>query len=282
MSKSIRIHIIRIVAVLALSMAASPRVSLAQQPAASQLPARIEPAARQLLDQTIQALGGPAFLSAKSLTSRGRMFFFVDGNTAGMQPFVSQTLYPDKNRTTISKAKKSLSMDTGTVTYEGETKPITLVNNGEMGWEIDQYGTIAQTDQQLQGWIRANRYTLTNLLRVEINRPGILIQKGGVDFVDNVATQVIDIIEPGGNNIRLDLDKRTNLPTHVTYRVRNTKINDWDEYSDAYSEFKPIDGILTPMHVTRYLNGDRIGETFRNEAKYNQDYPPEYFTAKAP
>ena len=34
------------------------------------------------------------------------------------------------------------------------------------------------------------------------------------------------------------------------------------------------------MHITRYLNGDRIGETFRNSAKYNEEYPPNYFTAE--
>jgi hypothetical protein len=252
-----------------------------QQPANPPPPARVDPGAQVLLDRTIQTLGGPAFLSAKSLSSRGRMFFFIDGNTAGMQPFVSQTLYPDKNRTTISKAKKNLSMDTGNLTYEGETRPITLVNNGNMGWQIDQSGTIAQTDKQIQGWILANHYTLTNLLRIEIHKPGVLIQKGIVDFIDNVPTQIIDIIEPGGVEIRLDLDKRTNLPMRVTYRVRNTRTNDWDEYSDAYSDYKPIDGIMTPMHVTRYLNGDRIGETFRNEAKYNENYPENYFTGPA-
>jgi hypothetical protein len=32
------------------------------------------------------------------------------------------------------------------------------------------------------------------------------------------------------------------------------------------------------MHITRYLNGDRIGETFRISAKYNEEYPANYFT----
>jgi hypothetical protein len=266
-------------ATLALFMAATLHPLSGQQPPASPLPQRVDPQARQLIDRTIKNLGGPAFLNAKSLTTRGRMFFFQDGTTAGMEPFVSQVAYPDKSRTTISKAKKSLSMDTGNITYGGETKPIILINNGADGWEIDQYGMIAQTDKQLKGWILSNRFNLMNLLRLKINEPGVLIQKGEVDFVDNVATQGINIIEAGGNTIRLDLDRRTNLPMRITYRVRNPIINDWDEYSDAYSDYKEIDGVMTPMHITRYLNDDRIGETFRNEAKYNQDYPEGTFTA---
>jgi hypothetical protein len=58
------------------------------------------------------------------------------------------------------------------------------------------------------------------------------------------------------------------------------KDNAWDDYSDAYSDYKLIDGIQFPMHITRYLNGDRIGETFRNYAKVNEEYSPNYFTAQ--
>jgi hypothetical protein len=250
----------------------------AQQPAAPQLPRRVEPQAGQMLDRTIKALGGQAFLNAKSLTCRGRIFFFQDGTTAGMEPFVSQVVYPDKRRIVIAKNKKNISMDTGNVTYEGETKPIVLINNGEKGWELDQAGLIAQTDQQLQNWILATRYSLENLLRRRINEPGVLIQVGKVDFVDNTATQGIEIIAAGGTSVRLDLRHDTFIPSRITYRVRNVKEDAWDEYSDAYAEYKTIDGIQTPMHITRYLNGDRIGETFRNYAKYNEEYPSNFFT----
>jgi hypothetical protein len=262
---------------LALALGVCVSVLHAQQPVATPPPTRIDAQSRQLLDRTIQALGGQAFLNAKSLTSKGRAFFFRDGNTAGMQPFVSQVVYPDKRRFTFGKNKKILSMDTGNVSYEGETKSVTLINNGKKGWELDQYGLIAQPEQQLQGWILSNRYSLESLLRQRINDAGVLIQFGKVDFVDNVRTQSIEIIESGGISIRLDVSPTTFLPTRIYYRVWNARDKARDEYSDAYSEYKVIDGIQLPMHVTRYLNGDRIGETFRNFAKLNEDYPEKLF-----
>lgn len=249
-----------------------------QQPAVSQLPRHVDPQAGQMLDRTIQALGGQTFLAAKSLTCKGRVFFFQEGRTAGMEPFESRFVYPDKRRLVIAKSKKNISMDTGNVTYEGETKPIVLINNGDKGWELDQSGLIAQTDQQLQNWILSNRYSLENLLRLRINEPGVLIQMGKVDFVDNTATQGIEIIAAGGTSVRLDLRHDTYIPSRITYRVRNVKEDAWDEYSDAYADYKTVDGIQTPMHITRYLNGDRIGETFRNFAKYNEEYPSDNFT----
>jgi hypothetical protein len=250
-------------AVLATMILASSGALAAQQPAASPLPGRFDPQARQMLDRAIQALGGPAFLSAKSLSTKGRAFFFQDGETAGMEPFESWVVYPDKRRFSY-----------------GKTKPVILINNGDKGFELDRYGLIAQPDQQLQGWILGNRYSLENLLRLRINQPGVLVQIGKVDFVDNAATQGIEITEPGETAVRLDLHRQTFLPTRISYRVRNVKEEAWDDYSDTYADYKTVDAIATPMHVTRYLNGNRVGETFRNFAKYNEEYPPNYFTAE--
>jgi hypothetical protein len=261
--KSLSTRILRNLGAFAVVIWMIPGTLPAQQPATPQHPARIDPQARQMLDRAIQALGGRAFLTAKSLTTKGRVFFFQDGATAGMEPYQSYVLYPDKRRFSY-----------------GKTKPVILINNGDKGWELDRYGLIAQPDQQLQGWTLSNRYSIENLLRLRINEPGVLIQMGKVDFVDNVPTQGIEIIAPGGTSVRLDLHRRTFIPSRITYRARNVKEEAWDDYSDAYADYKTVDGIQTPMHVTRYLNGDRIGETFRNSAQYNEEYPPTYFTAE--
>jgi hypothetical protein len=256
-------RVFRIFGLMALVISMIPGALPAQQPASRQLPQHVDPQARQMLDRAIQILGGQAFLTAKSLTTTGHVFFFQDGSTAGVQPYQSWFLYPDKRRFSY-----------------GKTKPVILINSGDKGWELDRYGLINQPDTQLQGWIISNRYSLENLLRLRINEPGVLIQLGKVDFVDNIPTQGIDIVEPGGASVRLDLHRQTLIPSRISYRVRNVKENDWDDYADAYSDYKTIDGIETPMHITRYLNGDRVGETFRNSAKYNDDYPSNYFTAE--
>lgn len=232
----------------------------AQQSPPHRLPGAVDPQARQMLDRVIQLLGGQAFLNAKSLTTKGRVFFFQDGETAGMEPYQSWFVFPDKRRFSY-----------------GKTKPVILINNGDEGWELDRYGLIIQPEQQLKGWILSNRYSLENLLRVRIKQPGVLIQMGRVDFVDNVPTQGIDITEPEGTSVRLDLNRHTYLPTRISYRVRNVKEDAWDDYSDAYADYKMVDDIQIPMHVTRYLLGNRIGENFRNFAKFNDDYPPHYF-----
>ena len=235
-----------------------PALNAGQNPPT--LPSRIDPKAQELIDRAIQALGGPAFLRFKTLTTRGRIFTISEGSTSGFAPFQSAVEYPDKRRFAY-----------------GKKKPVVLVNNGDRAWQLDRYGMTRQPPEQVRRWQISNRQSLENLLRLRIHEPGLLIQAGGVDFVDNVATRVVDIIEPRDVHAKLYLHKQTYLPVRIAYRVQNPETKEWEEYADVYSDYQTVQGIQTPMHISRFLDEERVSEVFRNSAKYDETYPPGYF-----
>ena len=68
---------------------------------------------------------------------------------------------------------------------------------------------------------------------------GVLIQMGKVDFVDNIPTQGIEIIGAGRDQRPSGFASANLLPCRISYRVRNVKEDAWDDYSDAYSDYKP-------------------------------------------
>ena len=234
------------------------RLRAEQNPA--ELPSRIDPKAQQVIDRVIRALGGPAFLNMKRLTTRGRIYSIRDESTSGFAPFESYVEYPDKRR--FSYGKKN---------------PVILINNGDQEWELDRFGQTSQTPEQVRRWKISNRYSLENLLRLRIHEPGILIQPGGVDFVDNVATQALGMVDAQETQLKMDLNRQTILPVSITYRVRDPKTGDWTEFADVYSDYKNIQGIMTPMHIARFIDGDRVSEVFRSFAHYDDDYPATYF-----
>jgi hypothetical protein len=224
------------------------------------LPSRIDPKAQQVVDRVIQALGGPAFLKVKRLTTRGRIYSIREEATSAFAPFESFVEYPDKRRFSY-----------------GKNPPVILINNGDQAWELDRYGQTAQPAEQVRRWRISNHYSLENLLRLRIHEPGMLIQPGGVDFVDNVATQALDMVDAQGTQLKLDLNRQTVLPVRITYRVRDPKTGDWSEFADVYSDYKNIQGIMTPMHIARFLDDERVSEVFRSSAQYDDEYPPSYF-----
>jgi len=222
---------------------------------------QINPVAKELLDKAVQAMGGPAFLQAKNLTTRGRVFIISEGATSGFAKFENTDEYPHKRRFGY-----------------GEKNAVVLVNNGERGWQLDRFGVIRQKPDQVHRWMVANRYSLENTLREVIREPGLLIQNGGTDFVDNLPARVVEIVDGRQVRIKVYLHKTRFLPIRITYRVQDPETHEWQEFADVYSDYRPIQGIQTPFHITRLMDGRRYGETFRNYAEYNREFPPNYFT----
>lgn len=231
-------------------------------PPASTRPTKVDPKAQALLDLTIQALGGQAFLSFKTMTTSGRSFSISDEQTAGFVTFDSQVEYPDKRRFAYGSGKK---------------KPIVLINNGDEAWEVDRMGLIHQPPEQARRWKITNACSLENLLRLRIREPGALIQDAGSDFIENLATSVLDILLPNQIDVKLYLNKANSLPVRITYRVQNPQTREWEEYSDVYVDYRSFQGIQTAMHITRFLNDERVSETLRNTAKYDEVFPTGLF-----
>lgn len=240
-----------------------PNLAEAQdQPNPAQRPTVINPKAQAMLDKAIQALGGAAFLSFRRLTTSGRAFSISDEKTAGLSTFESSFEYPDKRH--LSYGKKP---------------PVILINNGDKGWEVDRYGVMIQKREDLRNWQLANRYSLENLLRVRIHEPGMLVQEGGADFVDQAPVRILTMVDAQQTEIKLYLHSSTFLPVRINYHVLNPVTKEWDDHSDVYGDYQKIQGIQTPMHITRFLNDERVAEIYRNSAKYDENYPAAYFDA---
>lgn len=244
-----------------------PVLLLFSRPSAAQSsalpPAHISPDGQALLDKVIQALGGSTFLDFKTMNSRGRAFSISDGATQGFVLYQSAAEFPAKRRLSYGLSKKS--------------KAVTIINNGDQGWELDRYGLIEQSPKEIRAWRLANRYSLENLLRARVHQPGTLVQSGGEDFVDNRPVVVLDIFDADQVEVKVDLNQATGLPLQVTYRVLNPDTRQWDDYADVYSDYRPAQGVQTPMHLVRYENGNRVAETFRTQVRYNDPYPAGFF-----
>lgn len=227
-------------------------------------PSAINARAKELLDRAIQALGGSAFLKFKTMTTAGRVFAISDESTTGFAPFESAVAFPDKRRFAF-----------------GRKQPVTLINDGDRAWELDRLGVTHQLPEQRRRWKLSTIYGLENLLRLHIHDPGLLIQDGGVDFVDNVPAWVVAITEPGGGLAKLYLNKQNYLPVRIDYQDRDPKTKEFDDFTDVYGDYQLVEGVQTPMRIARFLNGERVGETFRSTVRYGEEYPAGYFEPPA-
>ncbi len=199
-------------------------------------------------------------MNYKTVSSRGRFFSIYEGETMGFAPYESDVQPPDKRKFSY-----------------GKSQPVILLNNGDRGWEQDRYGLIRQKMENVKRWQIGVRYSLESLLRRVVREPGTLILDGGVDFVDLLPARVLEISDSRQVDVKVYLSRSTYLPIRIAYRIQDPDTRDWDEYADAFSEYRSFQGIQTPMHITQYQNGQRAMEYFLTAVEYNKEFPAGYF-----
>ena len=87
----------------------------------------------------------------------------------------------------------------------------------------------------------------------------------------------VTVLTADNDAVTLELDATTHLPLRRTFRWRNPQFNDYDEESETYDDYHTIQGLPTPLTITRYHNGDMSNQRFLTKVVYNLPLDPSLF-----
>ncbi len=244
------------VAVVPLAHAQNPETLLPEQSAAK---------AKDLLQQAIAALGGPAYLGVRDADCSARLSLFGhSGDLTGYDIIRDIWKFPDKNRTEYSK--KGNVVD---------------VFNGKEGWTLDRAGVTEASAVAVEDFQEQVKKDLDNLLRYRLKEEGVIFRFAGNDIVDLKQVQWVEIVDRDRRTFRIALDSSTHLPIHYVVLTRNPTTRERTEETTYFSNYHLERGVQTPFQVTRERNGLKIFQVFYYGCKYNSGVSDDLFSRAA-
>jgi len=224
--------------------------------------AAIEDKPRQILEQTIQALGGQQFLNVRDMVREGRIYGFDRGELSSPgDKFLNYVKFRGKERVEFGKK--------GQIVY---------LNNNEEGWELDKQGVRDQTPESIETFREGLRRDLDYVLRFRLQEEPVQLYYLGTEFVDNRRAHAIEMVDEGQESLVLYIDARTFLPVQVRYRHRDVLSGEFVEVVEYYGKWISVQGVQTPMAVSRERAGRRYFEAYFTEVKYNVGVDDALFT----
>ncbi|MBZ5600413.1 MAG: hypothetical protein LAN83_19075 [Acidobacteriia bacterium] len=236
-------------------------------PAASGQSVRVEQdsarKAKALIDQMIQALGGPAYLNIEDISQEGRTYSFHLGvpNSLGVQ-FWRFYKFPDKDRMELTKKRD-----------------VVFVENGDKGFEITYKGAKAQEAKDLADYLRRRGYALDWVLRHWLQEPGVALFYEGPTVAEQKNAEQVTIMNARNQGLTLYIDSDTHLPVKKTFSWRDPTDQQRNVEDEVYDAYRPVQGIMTPFSVTRFYNGDMSNQRFLTTVRYNQGLSDSMFEA---
>lgn len=228
-------------------------------------PANVEKG-RKLLQQTIEARGGAAFLGFQSMESTGMWTPFEQGISTIPIPFLDYIIYPDKERTEFGKGKK-------------KDRKIN-VNIGATGWVYDgEAETLKdQTDKQIQGFHESRETDIDMVLRAAAQSKDAEVRFYGREETRPGERADVVLIKLK-TTFYVQLDPYSKLPTSMSYEKAEEKGAARYEY--RFHQFVPYDGVKFPNIVDLYRDGIQISRVNYQTIKLNGVIPETLFAKPA-
>lgn len=210
--------------------------------------------ARAIVDQAIQALGGPDYLHVRDRETQGRGYRLHHGQPSGGGAlFWSFSEFPDKERVEITKQRD-----------------IAELYVGNRGWEITYKGAHPIEEKDLTDYLRLKRFGIETVLRTWVNDPGVVFLYEGNAIAAQHSAVKVELINAKNESVALFFDVDTHLPVKKTFEWRDPVDKQKNLEEEIYENYRQVSGVMIPYNVTRYFNGDMAAERFLSGAAINQ------------
>jgi hypothetical protein len=240
--------------------------------------------ARAVLDTTIKALGGDAYLTYENKEETGRYYPLYHGRTESTGiPYDYYIEYPEKDRFEVIHTKSINiipgQISVGNVKVKGQFD-IVQIFNGDKGYETTYKGTAAVEPDDVKSHLRRRQHSLEWIFRKWLNDPTVALFYDGQSVVDGKQTEGVTLLNGQDDSVSVALDVNNHFPVRISYSWRDPKDKQKNVEEEIYDSYKPEQGIMTPHSVTRYFNGETSQQRFITTATYNQKLPDTMFEAE--
>ena len=252
---------------LAMALIAWPHATWSQTstPGADDEGAKNAKQARAVLDAMVQALGGQAWLNMKNMERDGQLAAFFPGRPdAGTTAYFEFHQGPDHDRIEVTKHRDVVQF------YVGRT-----------GEEVTYKGKAALPADQVEDYLRRRDHSIEVVVKTWLSDPRTILMYEGQRLAERHLADQVTLISSENDAVTIQTDVQTHLPLRRTFQWRDPIYKDKNTDAEEYDDYHTMDGLPTPLTISRYKNDDEIRQYYITRVKYNQDLPADFWSVDA-
>ena len=236
--------------------------------------------ARQVIQQSIQAMGGAAYLGVQDSTRTGRYSRFQhNGSVTGTIKMVVMNKIPGRERIEyIFKRYFESFLPLPVDAPFHTTNAAYEVHNGNQGWALGGGGVEDLPRDLVEPREAERRLSFNVVFRERLKDPNLVLRYAGVDLLDMKQVDWVDVSDGGEYTARIAIDHATHLPIRELYHFRDRESRQIVEEAENFSNYHTFQGVVTPMQIGREHQGWLTNQFFIEEIKYNSGLADDLFT----
>jgi hypothetical protein len=216
--------------------------------------------ARQVIDRTIDALGGDAFRQMPGRLETGRAVSFYADEISGLSPAKIYTRYlPAEPGRVLRMVQRQVL---------GKKDDETILLSAEEGWDITYRGARALTEDRLAQFRESVLLDVFYILRARLDEQHVSFFSRGTDVVENQPVHIIDFYDADNRSTTIWIHSSTYLPTRQLVNRWDASIKDRTEDITRFTKYRDAgNGVMWPFAVQRERDGEKTFQLFSDSVK---------------
>jgi hypothetical protein len=228
-----------------------------------------------LVEKALAALGGEAFLQIRDLVKVGRAYSFYREDLRGLAVItVSERFDPMKPEA----AEDWLPVSRREV-YTEKGDYYSLFQNGQ-GWEVTYRGARPLPQERLRRYREATHRDIFYFLRYRFGEPGLYFYHRGVEIIDNVPTDAVEITDSESDTVTVYFRRSDGLPVQQIYTRLDPKTRVPYEEKTVFSKYRQVGAVTLPWNIRQERDGEKVFEFFGTSIQVNQNLGNDLFTLR--
>lgn len=220
---------------------------------------------RRLLEQALEALGGPRFRAMQDRVEYGRAYSFYREELSGLARTTIYTRYLGG----ATSPPGGLLVEERQSFGNNEDRGAVLFTSSE-GYQITFRGARPLPPEVLQRYRETTLCNIFYILRQRLDEPGLLAESRGSDLWQGQRVEVLEITDADNRSVTVFLNASTLLPVRQVFYRRDPKTRLRVEEVTVYSKYRDVGGVQWPYVIERERDGEKIFQMYSERVEINR------------
>jgi hypothetical protein len=221
--------------------------------------------ARATIDAMVKALGGQAWLEMKNQERHGHLAaFFQNRPNLGTTEYWEFHEWPAHDRIEVTKHRDVLQF---------------YIDRA--GWEVTYKGKKELPEDITTDYLRHRDHSIETAVKVWLKDPNTILIYEGKQMASRHLCDQVTLISAENESVTILTDTSTHLPLRRVFQWRDPVYKDKNSDAEEYDNYRPIDGIQTPLRITRYKNDDIVRQYYIDHITFNQSFSADFWDVDA-
>jgi hypothetical protein len=118
-------------------------------------------------------------------------------------------------------------------------------------------------------------------VKVWLKDPNTILLYEGQQLVERRMADKVTLISAQNDAITIFMDTQSHLPLRRVFQWRDPLYKDKNTDAEEYDNYHVVDGLPTPLSITRFKNDEMFRQYYIRKVLFNQQLPADFWSVDA-